>query len=595
MMDTPINDQVQRVQAMLYAKASQEPETRFKRLYKYLTKSEWAEAAIDKVLRNRGSRTAGIDGKTRQDYLDKANQKELVEDLLDELITQTYSPQPVRRTYIPKANGKKRPLGISTLKDRVVQQMVKMAIEPIYEATFLPCSYGFRSNRCTWDALAEAHRFLQPHCQYYTIIEGDVENCFGTINHSLLMRQLQRRISDKRLLALIWKLLRTGVVEELRYNETTEGAPQGSIVAPVLANVYLHRLDEWMHQRFHAMTGGQRYVRRQQGELVSVRYIRYCDDWIVLMRDEERAEALKQELADFIQQELKMTLSQEKTSITHARDGFDFLGVRTFIAPLRSNPNRILPFQIPSKKAVKAYRQKVKELTHRDLDYLPPAERIKTLNWLIRGWANYHRWGNAKETFAALTHWTNRKVHLMLRRYTSKGWKTTYQTYFQPISKCTNLHQWHNYTRWSTPAVKIDGNIQIGLLPMSIISTRDYWRNRGTRIPPAYRLLKDQTPYNERDTDFYTDLEVIEKTKIDQMVHGNPTKYGLEYRQNRKLILQQSRYTCTVCGYKSQRRKGEVHDLEVHHLNPNGGNGIDNLQTVCLACHRQLTANEQAD
>ena len=125
MMDTNVNGKVQRIQAMLYAKASNEPETRFKRLYKYLTKSEWVETATDSVLRNRGSRTAGVDGKTRKDYLDEENRMELVESILDELATQTYKPLPVRRTYVPKANGKRRPLGIATIRDRVVQQMVK--------------------------------------------------------------------------------------------------------------------------------------------------------------------------------------------------------------------------------------------------------------------------------------------------------------------------------------------------------------------------------------------------------------------------------------------------------------------------------------
>jgi group II intron reverse transcriptase/maturase len=238
MMDTGVDSQVQRTQAMLYAKASNEPETRFKRLYKYLTKLEWIEVATDKVLRNRGSRTAGIDGKTRRDYLEADKRVELTNEILTELRTQTYQPDPVRRTYVPKPNGRKRPLGIATIKDRVVQQMTKMLIEPIFEATFLPCSYGFRPNRCTWDALAETYYFLRPRNQYYTIIEGDIEDCFGNIHHDVLMKQLRRRVLDKRLLTLIWMMLRTGVLDNLQYTETTVGSPQGSIVSPVLANVY---------------------------------------------------------------------------------------------------------------------------------------------------------------------------------------------------------------------------------------------------------------------------------------------------------------------------------------------------------------------
>ena len=590
MADTHVDGKVQRIQAMLYAKASNEPETRFKRLYKYLTKPEWVEAAIDRVLRNRGSRTAGIDGKTRSAYLNEDERAKLAKSILDELKAQTYCPQPVRRVYIPKSNGKKRPLGIPTIKDRVVQQMVKMLIEPIFEATFLPCSYGFRPNRCTWDALAEARQFLLPHCQYYTIIEGDIENCFGTINHSVLVRQLRRRVLDRQLLALIWKMLRAGVMEDLQYAETTEGTPQGGLVSPLLTNVYMHRLDEWMYQRFHAMTPTERFTRRRKGELVSVRYIRFADDFIVMMRDGEKAEELKRELADFIRQELKMTLSEEKTAITHASQGFDFLGVRVFIAPRRSNPNQILPYRVPSKKSVKAYRQKVKELTHPNLDYLPPGERIRALNWLIVGWANYHHWGNAKRTFSALSSWTIRKVHAMLRRYTPKGKRATYRMYFRPISECTNLRRWKKYTNWLTPSVDIGGGIRLGLLPMAVISTGEYWKYRGNRIPPAYRLLDDKTSWNERETDFYTDTEAIENTKIGQASRWNTGKYSQAYFHNRKVVFRRDKYTCTVCGYESQRRKGDVNDLEVHHVDPDGGCGVDNLRTVCLPCHRRLTA-----
>lgn len=594
MMDTFVDGKVQRLQAMLYAKARSEPETRFKRLYKYLTRQEWVETAIDRVLANRGSRTAGTDGNTRSDYLEEGERAKLTVSILDELETQTHNPQPVRRVYIPKANGKLRPLGIPTIQNRVVQQMVRMLIEPIFEATFLPCSYGFRPNRCTWDAIAEAHHFLLPHCQYYTVIEGDMQNCFGAINHSVLMRELHRRITDERLLTLLWKMLRAGIMEDLQYTETTEGTPQGGIISPLLANVYMHRLDEWFHYRFHDMTPVQRYWRRRKGEFVAVRYIRYADDFIVLIRDGEKAETLKQELADFIHQELKMTLSEEKTLITDAHHGFDFLGVRIFVAPRRSAPSQLLPFQVPARKSVDAYRAKVRELTHPQLDYFPPAERIKTLNWLIVGWANYHRWGNAKKTFSALSSWTIKKVHTMLRRYTPMGKKTTYEMYFRPVSECDNLKRWSKYTHWLTPSVEVEG-IRIGLVPMAVVSTNDYWKYRGTKIPLAFPLLNNPTPQkSQRETEFYTDVESVEGAKLGRASRWNTGKYNFVYFASRKMAFQRDHYTCTECGHKSQRRKGQVNDLEAHHLDSNGGNGIENLRTVCLPCHYRLTVTPQA-
>ena len=589
-MDTGVDGKVQRIQAMLYAKASHEPETQFKRLYKYLTRREWVKAATDKVLRNRGSRTAGIDGKTRSDYQDEDERAALIVSILDELKARAHQPQPVRRVYIDKPNGGKRPLGIATIKDRVIQQAVKMLVEPIFEATFLPCSYGFRPKRCTWDALAEAYHFLLPNIHYDTVINGDIENCFGTISHGTLMHQLRRRILDKRLLALIWELLRTGVMENLQYFETTEGVPQGSIVSPVLANVYMHRLDEWMYQRFHAISWKERVERQRNGEIGFVRYIRYCDDFIVLTRDGEKAEELKRELADFMRQEMKMTLNAEKTTIVRASQGFDFLGVRTFIAPRRSNPDQLLPYQVPSRKSVKAYKRKVKELTHPNLDYLPPGERIRVLNWLIRGWANYHRWGNAKQTFTPLGYWTTKKVHAMLRRYTPAGKRTTYDMYFRPLAECTNLERWSQYTNWLTPSVEVGRDTRLGLLPMGVISTSQYWTYRGTKIPPAYPLIEDETERRKRETAFYTDVEAIENTAIGRTARQSTGEYGSAYFHNRKLALRRDKYTCTVCGFKSQRQKGDVHDLEVHHVDPHGNDSVDNLRTVCLPCHHRLTA-----
>jgi hypothetical protein len=313
------------------------------------------------------------------------------------------------------------------------------------------------------------------------------------------------------------------------------------------------------------------------------------------MRDSAKALALKGELTDFIHQELKMTLSEEKTTIVHAREGFDFLGVRTFISPQRSNPNKTLPYQVPAKKSVKAYRRKVKELTHPSLDYFPPGERIRALNRLIVGWANYHRWGNAKETFCALSYWTIKKVHKMLRRYTPAGKRATYRKYFRPISQCSNLRRWKKYANWLTPSVEVDKGICLGLLPMSVISTSDYWMFRGNKIPSAYTLLGDETLGIERDTEFNTDREAIESVAIGRASRWHTGKYSLAYFHNRGVAFQRDRYTCTVCGYKTQRQKGEVNDLEVHHVDPNGDYGADNLCTVCIPCHQRLTAVEQAD
>jgi hypothetical protein len=308
------------------------------------------------------------------------------------------------------------------------------------------------------------------------------------------------------------------------------------------------------------------------------------------MREGDQAPQLKQEMAAFISQELKMALSDEKTAITDAREGFDFLGVRTVVTPKRSDARKLLPYQFPATKSVKAYRNKVRELTHTRLDYLSPGERMRALNWLIQGWANYHRWGNAKAVFSALSYWTCKKVHKMLNRYTPEGKHATYRRNFWSVSECSNLRRWKRYTHWLTPSVAINENIRLGVLPMAIISTKDYWRFRGQKIPPAYQLRTNETEYRDRETDFYTDLETIAGVSIGQASRRNTGKYSLAYFHNRRRVFQWDNYTCTVCGYKSQRQKGEVHDLEVHHANPDGGFEVENLRRVCLPCHHRLTA-----
>jgi hypothetical protein len=167
--------------------------------------------------------------------------------------------------------------------------------------------------------------------------------------------------------------------------------------------------------------------------------------------------------------------------------------------------------------------------------------------------------------------------------------------YFRPISECTNLNKWSKYTKWLTPSVDVGDNIRLGLLPMGVISTGVYWQLRTHKIPPAYKLLDDDAEWNERETDFYTDVEAIEGAAIGRASRWYTGKYSHAYFYNRQVVFRRDRYTCTECGFKSQREKGDVNDLEVHHMNPEGGYGVENLRTVCLPCHRKLEAIQQAD
>jgi RNA-directed DNA polymerase len=240
--------QVSELQRRLAKKATDKPDHRFTNLYDLLTWEPLMDWAFDQLMTNVGSRTAGIDGINKSKALD--HREAILTELRAMLKQGAYKHQPVCRVYIPKTNGKKRPLGIPTLIDRLVQMMVKAILEPIFESDFHPTSHGFRPQRSCHTAMAHLHLRTAPrHMKMYWVIEGDISGCFDHIQHKILMRLLRRRIQDKELLALIWQMLRARVMEGTLFSKTSEGTPQGGIVSPLLANVYLHELDEWLQMR----------------------------------------------------------------------------------------------------------------------------------------------------------------------------------------------------------------------------------------------------------------------------------------------------------------------------------------------------------
>jgi RNA-directed DNA polymerase len=235
-------------QEALATRAQNHPEHRFTNLYSLLHWDYWMRCAADAVLARPGSSTAGVDGKTR-DYFRKHYEEQLTS-LVAEMKQKTYQPTPVRRVYIPKANGKMRPLGIPALRDRIVQEALRAILDPIYEADFQPSSYGFRKGRCTMDAIAVIMPLFNDSAKHYYVIEGDIKSYFDTVHHRKLMSILRRRIGDQDVCDLIWKFLKAGVMEQGLFAETDEGVPQGGIISPLLANVYLHEFDTWAAKRW---------------------------------------------------------------------------------------------------------------------------------------------------------------------------------------------------------------------------------------------------------------------------------------------------------------------------------------------------------
>jgi len=375
-------DKVRRLQRRLFTAAKATPGRRFHALYDRIWRRDVLLEAWRRVRSNGGA--AGVDRETLA-MIEERGVDDFLTEIRDRLRTGRYWPQPVRRHYIPKPDGRRRPLGIPTVRDRVVQMAAKLVLEPIFEADFEDCSYGFRPRRSATDAL-ERIRLVGGRGHYH-VVDADIQGFFDAIDHDVLMGQLQRRICDQKVLKLLRQWLRAGVMESGEVKESTVGSPQGGVISPLLANVYLHVLDA---------------VWQRRGQHLGV-LVRYADDFVILCRRRSQAnEALRR--VRTLLEHLKLTLHPTKTRVVElglGKDGFEFLGCYLRIVRSHFKGSRYL-FRWPSQKSMKSLRAKVKAITDRrrrsrmkDL-----REVIAALNPVLRGWGNYFRTGNASKKFA---------------------------------------------------------------------------------------------------------------------------------------------------------------------------------------------------
>jgi len=389
-------DKVRELQHALFRAAKRDPGRRFHALFDRICRSDVLQKAWERVRSNDGA--AGIDGESLA-MIEQRGVASFLAELRDELRNGRYRPQPVRRVWIPKPDGRQRPLGIPTVKDRVVQMATKIVIEPVFEAGFEECSYGFRPKRSTTQALEKLR--IEGGRGRYFVVDGDIRSFFDTIDKDVLMELVGRRICDRRVLKLIRKWLDAGVMEEGNVRHEATGTPQGGVISPLLANIYLHELDrEWQRDCQHL------------GVLV-----RYADDFVVLCRRESQAdEAMRRLRAIFAR--LKLVLHPEKTKLVQiglGNDGFDFLGCHLRIVKSHFKGRTYL-FRWPSVKSMKRIRSRVRELTDRrrraglkDID-----EVITDLNPVLRGWGNYFRTGNASKQFTQIDHYVWWRITRML-------------------------------------------------------------------------------------------------------------------------------------------------------------------------------------
>jgi len=421
---------IARIQTSFARKAVHQPEHRFCDLYSLLCSRAWIEAALGQVLSNRGSRTAGVDGVTVQRFEDPDYRAAFVEETQRLLRERRYRPQPCRRVYIPKAGGKRRPLGIPTLRDRVVQMELKMLLEPIYESDFLGCSYGFRPGRRTMDAVSQLWSYIQPSLKFYWIVEGDIRGCFDTISHHKLMGLLKRRVGDRDILDLVWMFLKAGIMEEGAARPTEMGTPQGGIFSPLLANVCLHEMDRFWWEQYVALPKHRKRDRRQAGG-GSVRLLRYADDFVLLWNGTKQgAYALKERFATFLRDELHLELSAEKTLVTHADEGFDFLGFHARRCQDYGKPALIV---WPSRKSVQRLKNEVRALTDRAMLSWGAESLVTRLNLYLRGWGYYFRYCSISRLASSLDRFVWGRVFYWLCKKHGCGPRRTWVQYVKRV------------------------------------------------------------------------------------------------------------------------------------------------------------------
>ena len=528
---TKIHGNVRRLQARIVKATKEGRWGKVKALQHLLTHSLSGKAvSVKRVTENEGRKTPGVDGETWSTPISKTQ-------AIESLKQRGYAPKPLRRVYIPKANGKKRPLGIPTMKDRAMQALYLLALEPIAETTADLNSYGFRPERSCADAIEACFGVLATKRSAQWILEGDISGCFDNISHDWMIDNVP---TDKKILK---KWLKAGFIEKKNLFPTEAGTPQGGIISPVLANMTLDGLEKLLKSKFREDTNRKNAEGKRTYYSPKVNLVRYADDFVITGISKELLEnEIKPLVEEFLAQR-GLVLSQEKTRITHIEEGFDFLGQN-----IRKYNGKILIK--PSKKSVLTFLEGIRE-TIKGNKMVTQDKLIDKLNPKIRGWVNYHKSVVSKETFGAIDHEIWKSLwRWAKRRHPQKGRRWIKEKYFGRIATRNWVFNCENGKKQL---------IQAGYTPIK-------------------RHVKIKEGANPFDSAWETYFENRQ---------GHKMENSLKVRVQLRALWRNQKGICPMCNQKITIETGWAN----HHIiwkSKGGTNGNSNRVLLHKNCHRQV-------
>lgn len=494
--------------------------------------------------RNQGKYTAGVDGIAIPKDENRNVQNQLRLNILDKIDIEK-TPDSIRRVFIPKPNGKQRPLGIPTLHDRIIQEILRIAIEPVVEYHFSDNSFGFRPKRSCQDAMSMLQKFLAKSDRKKYVIEGDIKGCFDNINHNHILTTLEDWLIPNWTIQIIKRILKSGIFHNGEIYDSETGTPQGGVISPLLANVALTSLDNFCFQNYG------RINPTKNGTTKTNPIVRYADDFVIVCKSEIEANKIKSEITEHLLNQTGLTLSEEKTKITHITKGFDFLGFN-FRKYKEHNSDKTKLLIKPQDEKVLNLLKSCKETLDNNID---TSNLIFLLNQKLIGWGMYYRHVVSKSMFSKIDYqlwwklfkWTktrhpNKSKSWRVNKYFSGDRKTIYFT-----CKETNLQLFNLKDIPIRRFVKVKSNVRVYDKDPNTI---EYWEKR------AY-------------TNAYNQIHSVKMRKLYERQKG----------------------TCPHCKRQMTQRQINKTELHVHHMKPrsfNGNEGYSNLRLLHNECHREL-------